>query len=127
MAAAGEAETTTPPFDPARIEVLLKTINTDQKNILTTLGLMLDGFASQTALLKEMASLAKDDPGPSPLADSLESINPSLSRIRPAWPRYSSQILSASNVRAVARCARATYGTASVPGGAWTKSVRHRR
>ena len=75
MAAAGEAETTTPPFDPARIEVLLKTINTDQKNILTTLGLMLDGFASQTALLKEMASLAKDDPGPSPLADSLEKLS----------------------------------------------------
>lgn len=75
MAAAGEAETTTPPFDPARIEALLKTINADQKNILTTLGLVLDGFASQTALLKEMASLAKDDPGPSPLADSLEKLS----------------------------------------------------
>ena len=33
------------------------------------------GFASQTALLKEMASLAKDDPGPSPLADSLEKLS----------------------------------------------------
>jgi len=75
MAAAGEAETITPPFDPARIEALLKTINADQKNILTTLGLVLDGFASQTALLKEMASLAKDDPGPSPLADSLEKLS----------------------------------------------------
>jgi hypothetical protein len=75
MAAASEADSTTPPFDPARIEALLKTINADQKNILTTLGLVLDGFASQTALLKEMASLAKDDPGPSPLADSLEKLS----------------------------------------------------
>ena len=75
MAAAGEAETTTLPFDPARVEGLLKTINADQKNILTALGLVLDGFASQTALLKEMASLAKDDPGPSPLADSLEKLS----------------------------------------------------
>jgi hypothetical protein len=75
MAAAGEAKTTTPPFDPARVEALLNTINADQKNILTTLGLVLDGFASQTALLKEMASLAKDDPGPSPLADSLEKLS----------------------------------------------------
>jgi hypothetical protein len=74
MAAAGEAETTTP-FDPARIEALLKSISADQKNILVTLGLVLDGFASQTALLKEMASLAKDDPGPSPLADSLEKLS----------------------------------------------------
>jgi hypothetical protein len=75
MAAAGEAQSAAPPFDPARIEALLKTINADQKNILTTLGLLLDGFASQTALLKEMASLAKDDPGPSPLADSLEKLS----------------------------------------------------
>jgi hypothetical protein len=74
MAAAGEAETTKV-FDPARIEVLLKSISADQKNILTTLGLVLDGFASQTALLKEMASLAKEDPGPSPLADSLEKLS----------------------------------------------------
>jgi len=75
MAAAGEAKTTTPPFDPARIEALLKAISADQKNILTTLGLVLDGFASQTALLKEMAGLAKEDPGPSPLADSLEKLS----------------------------------------------------
>jgi hypothetical protein len=75
MAAAGEAETTTPLFDPTRVEALLKTVSADQKNILTTLGLVLDGFASQTALLKEMASLAKDDPGPSPLADSLEKLS----------------------------------------------------
>ena len=74
MAAAGEAETTTPLLDP-KIEALLKTISADQKNVLTTLGLVLDGFASQTALLKEMASLAKDDPGPSPLADSLEKLS----------------------------------------------------
>ena len=74
MAAGGEAETTTPLFDP-KIEALLKTISADQKNVLTTLGLVLDGFASQTALLKEMASLAKDDPGPSPLADSLEKLS----------------------------------------------------
>ena len=75
MAAAGEPETTSPPFDPGGVEGLLKTISADQKNILTTLGLVLDGFASQTALLKEMASLAKDDPGPSPLADSLEKLS----------------------------------------------------
>jgi hypothetical protein len=75
MAAAGEAESTTPSSDPARVEALLKTISADQKNILTTLGLVLDGFANQTALLKEMASLAKDDPGPSPLADSLEKLS----------------------------------------------------
>lgn len=61
-------------FDPARVEALLKTVSADQKNILTTLGLVLDGFASQTALLKEMADLAKDDPGPSPLADSLDKL-----------------------------------------------------
>ena len=75
MAAAVEAESTTPRFDLARIEGQLKTISADQKNILTTLGLVLDGFASQTALLKEMASLAKDDPGPSPLADTLEKLS----------------------------------------------------
>lgn len=78
MAAAGEAETATPTSDPARIEALLKIIIADQKNILTTLSLVLDGFASQTALLKEMASLAKDDPGPSPLADSLEKLGDSF-------------------------------------------------
>jgi hypothetical protein len=76
MAAASEPEATpAAPFDPAKVEALLKTISADQKNILTTLGLVLDGFASQTALLKEMASLAKDDPGPSPLADSLEKLS----------------------------------------------------
>ena len=63
------------PFDPARVEALLKTISADQKNILTTLGLVLDGFGSQTALLKELANLAKDDPGPSPLADSLDKLH----------------------------------------------------
>lgn len=70
------AEETAPPpaFDPARVEALLKIVSADQKNILTTLGLVLDGFASQTALLKEMADLAKDDPGPSPLADSLDKL-----------------------------------------------------
>jgi hypothetical protein len=61
-------------FDPARVEALLKIISADQKNILTTLGLVLDGFASQTALLKELGSLAKDDPGPSPLAQSLDKL-----------------------------------------------------
>jgi hypothetical protein len=76
MAAAGEPESTTPaPFDPVRVEALLKTISADQKNILTTLGLLLDGFASQTALLTELASLAKDDPGPSPLVDSLDKLH----------------------------------------------------
>ena len=75
MAAASEPEATpAAPFDPAKVEALLKTISADQKNILTTLGLVLDGFASQTALLKELANLAKDDPGPSPLADSLEKL-----------------------------------------------------
>jgi hypothetical protein len=76
MAAASEPEATpAAPFDPAKVEALLKTISADQKNILTTLGLVLDGFASQTALLKEMASLAKDDPGPSPLANTLEKLS----------------------------------------------------
>jgi hypothetical protein len=75
MAAAEEtAPPPAPSFDPARVEALLKTVSTDQKSILTTLGLVLDGFASQTALLKEMADLAKDDPGPSPLADSLDKL-----------------------------------------------------
>lgn len=63
------------PHDPDRVEVLLKTISADQKNILTTLGLVLDGFGSQTALLMELANLAKDDPGPSPLADSLDKLH----------------------------------------------------
>ncbi|MES2292709.1 MAG: hypothetical protein V4527_05365 [Pseudomonadota bacterium] len=75
MVAASELESTpAAPFDPAKVEALLRTISADQKNILTTLGLVLDGFASQTALLKELANLAKDDPGPSPLADSLEKL-----------------------------------------------------
>ena len=52
MAAAEEtAPPPAPSFDPARVEALLKTVGADQKNILTTLGLVLDGFASQTALL----------------------------------------------------------------------------
>lgn len=50
-------------------EALLKTISADQKNILTTLQLVLDGFESQTKLLKQLADLAKDDPGPSPLSE----------------------------------------------------------
>jgi hypothetical protein len=76
MAAASEpASPPAVPFDPAKVEVLLKAISADQKNILTTLGLVLDGFGSQTALLKELASLAKDDPGPSPLADSMEKLS----------------------------------------------------
>ena len=75
MVAASEPESTpAAPFDPAKVEALLRTISADQKNILTTLGLVLDGFASQTALLKELANLAKDDPAPSPLADSLEKL-----------------------------------------------------
>lgn len=60
--------------DPVGVEAWLKAISADQKNILTTLGLVLDGFAAQTALLKEMTSLAKDDPGPSPLAESLDKL-----------------------------------------------------
>lgn len=76
MASASEVESPpATPFDPARVEALLKTISADQKNILTTLGLVLDGFASHTALLKELANLAKDDPGPSPLADSLDKLH----------------------------------------------------
>ena len=75
MAAASEpASSEAMHFDPARVEALLKIISADQKNILTTLGLVLDGFASQTALLKELGSLAKDDPGPSPLAESLDKL-----------------------------------------------------
>lgn len=76
MAAA--SDTATPPdapFDPARVEALLKTISADQKNILVTLGLVLDCFGSQTALLKELAGMAKDDPGPSPLVDSLDKLH----------------------------------------------------
>jgi hypothetical protein len=76
MAAASEpASPPAVPFDPARVEALLKAICADQKNILTTLGLVLDGFGSQTALLKELANLAKDDPGPSPLVDSLDKLS----------------------------------------------------
>ena len=63
------------PLDPAGAEALLKTISADQKNILTALGLVLDGFGSQTTLLMELANLAKDDPGPSPLADSLDKLH----------------------------------------------------
>jgi hypothetical protein len=63
------------PFDATNIEALLRTISADQKNILTALGLVLDGFGSQTTLLKELANLAKDDPGPSPLADSLDKLS----------------------------------------------------
>jgi hypothetical protein len=75
MAAAGEpASSEAISFDPTRVEALLKIISADQKNILTTLGLVLDGFASQTALLKELGNLAKDDPGPSPLAESLDKL-----------------------------------------------------
>jgi hypothetical protein len=75
MATASEHESAAPmPFDPVRFEALLKIVSADQKNILTTLGLVLDGFANQTALLRELAGLAKDDPGPSPLADSLEKL-----------------------------------------------------
>lgn len=76
MAASSEpASSLALPLDPARVEALLKTISVDQKTILTTLGLVLDGFGSQTALLKELADLAKDDPGPSPLADSLDKLH----------------------------------------------------
>ena len=76
MAASSEpASSLALPPDPARVEALLKTISADQKNILTTLGLVLDGFGSQTALLKELANLAKDDPGPSPLANSLDKLH----------------------------------------------------
>lgn len=74
---AASSEPASPPalhFDPAGVEALLKVISADQKNILTALGLVLDGFGSQTAMLQELANLAKDDPGPSPLADSLNKL-----------------------------------------------------
>jgi hypothetical protein len=75
MAAGKEAHPeASAPFDPVRVEALLKTISADQKNILTTLGLVLDAFGSQTAMLQELANLAKDDPGPSPLADSMNKL-----------------------------------------------------
>ena len=60
--------------NPVAVETLLKTISADQKNILTALGLVLDGFESQTKLLQDLAKLAKDDPGPSPLADSMDKL-----------------------------------------------------
>lgn len=76
MAAAGEPQSTTSAaFDPNRVEALLKVINADQKNILTALNLVLDGFESQTKFLQELAKLAKDEPGPSPLADSLDKLH----------------------------------------------------
>jgi hypothetical protein len=76
MAAVAEPQSTpSPSFDLARVEALLKAISVDQKNILTTLGLVLDGFESQTKLLQELAKLAKDDPGPSPLVDSLDKLH----------------------------------------------------
>lgn len=71
---AGADDTTELPTDPVGIEAWLNSISADQKTILTTLGLVLDGFAAQTLLLKEMASLAKDDPGPSPVAESLDKL-----------------------------------------------------
>ena len=73
-AAKGPNSEAAAPFDPARIEALLKSVSSDQKNILTTLGLVLDAFGSQTAMLQELANLAKDDPGPSPLADSMDKL-----------------------------------------------------
>ena len=74
MASARELKATET-IDPARIEGLLNAINADQKNILTALNLVLDGLGNQTNLLAELATLAKDDPGPSPLADSLEKLS----------------------------------------------------
>ena len=63
MAAAGEPQSTTPAaIDPNRVEALLKVINADQKNILTALNLVLDGFESQTKYIQEMANMDKEDP-----------------------------------------------------------------
>jgi hypothetical protein len=60
--------------DDKGLDLLLRAVRNDQTNILTMLRLVLDALDSQTKLLTELASLGKDDPGPSPLADTVEKL-----------------------------------------------------
>jgi len=53
------------------IEARLRAIENGQSAMNGALGLMLDTLQVQTNLLRELAEYARDEPGPSPLAESL--------------------------------------------------------
>lgn len=62
----------TPPAD--LITVRLAALEAGQSAMNQGLGLMLDTLQQQTNLLREIADAVKDEPGPSPIVQSLEEL-----------------------------------------------------
>jgi hypothetical protein len=59
----------------AIIETRLRAIEAGQNAMNGALGLMLDTLHAQTVLLRELADYARDEPGPSPLVESLQKLS----------------------------------------------------
>jgi hypothetical protein len=69
----------TPPNDltPTRLTAL----EAGQTAMNQALGLMLDTLQQQTNLLREIAAVVKDDPGPSPIMQSLDELTGAVLRM----------------------------------------------
>jgi len=59
---------------PKNLIDILASIESGQLAMNTVLGLMLDTMHNQNNLLSELAALARDEPGPSPIVQVLEDL-----------------------------------------------------
>jgi len=56
------------------LNIRLASLETGQLAMNAALGLMIDTLQMQTNLLQELAGLARDEPGPSPVMQSIEDL-----------------------------------------------------
>jgi len=56
------------------LHIRMASLEAGQLAMNTALGLMIDTLQMQTNLLQELAGLARDEPGPSPIMQSIEDL-----------------------------------------------------
>ena len=59
---------------PENLNIRMASLEAGQLAMNTALGLMIDTLQMQTNLLQELAGLARDEPGPSPIMQSIEDL-----------------------------------------------------
>lgn len=59
---------------PENLNIRMASLEAGQLAMNTALGLMIDTLQMQTNLLQELAGLARDEPGPSPVTQSIEDL-----------------------------------------------------
>jgi hypothetical protein len=66
---------------PENIILRLSSLEASQLAMNTALGLMIDTLQMQTKLLGELADLARDEPGPSPVLQSLNDLTAAVEEL----------------------------------------------